>query len=196
MSGLILGTKHDGTPFTVQLFRQNPTRIVASLRDYMSWLIVFRAVALGAHVTILTTNPKSWGKLVEVVTSCGGTIEVSGDPAAIPGRGRAYRPSLVIDDLHDEGARLTLGAWQTVISLLDAAAPAASQQLRACDLALISPCEPRVADNLRKALALNPQVLKQAAGLAENELVAVQPRRLERIAMPPTSIEYQLLFTA
>lgn len=196
MSGLVLGHGRSGAPITLQLFRPTPTRVLTDVRDYMTWVLAFRSVALGAHVTVLTADPRGWAGLVRAVQQCGGTIEVAGDPTAIPGEGRPYRPSLVIDDLAaTDGTRIVLGPWQSVMVIVDAAAPSAVHALRACDLALVAPCEGRTAENLRRGLALNPQMLRQGTQLAENELVVAMPRRLERVSMPPTPIEYQMLFT-
>lgn len=197
MSGLVIGLGRSGAPVTLQLFRPTPTRVLTDVRDYMTWVVVFRSVALGAHVTILTADPRAWAGLVRAVQQCGGTIEVSTDPAVIPGEGRPYRPCLVVDDLADtDGTRISLGPWQSVLVIVDAAAGSAVHALRACDLALVAPCEGRAAENLRRALALNPQMLRHGAHLAENELVVAMPRRLERVSMPPTTIEYQMLFSS
>lgn len=194
-SGLLLGPGEDGQPITIRLFRPEPTRVLASMRDYMTWILIFRAVTIGAHITIITATPRSWSLLVELVRSCGGTVDLLSKADSVPGQGRAYRPSLIVDDLAaSDGVRMSLGAWQSVLVLNDASASSAIHTLRACDLALVSPCDARTVENLRRGYALTPKHLRQLNNLAENELVVAMPRRVSRVLMPPTPIEYQLLF--
>lgn len=194
-SGLLLGAASDGRPTTIRLFRPEPTRVLVSTRDYIKWILIFRAVTIGAHVTILTGTPRAWSLLVDLVRHSGGTVEIVADASAVPGQGRPYRPSLIVDDLaNSDGVRMPLGAWQSVLVLNDASSSAAIHALRACDLTLVSPCDARTSENLRRGYALNPQQLRQLNNLAENELVVAMPRRVSRVLMPPTPLEYQLLF--
>ena len=194
-SGLLLGPTSEGRPVTVRIFRPEPTRVLVSTRDYMKWILIFRAVTIGAHVTIITATPRAWASLVQVIRSSGGTVEVTDQVNAVPGQGRPYRPSLIIDDLAaSDGVRMSLGAWQAVLVMNDASANAAIHALRACDLTLVSPADSRVAENLRRGYALTQQQLRQLNNLAENELVVAMPRRASRVIMPPTQIEYQVLF--
>lgn len=195
-SGLLLGPGPDGRPITIRLFRPEPTRVFVATRDYMTWVLIFRAVTIGAHITVITATPRSWTLLVELVQASGGTIDLlSSAGSTIPGQGRPYRPSLIVDDLADsDGVRMSLGAWQSVLVLNDAAAGSAIHTLRACDLALVSPCDARTAENLRRGYALSTNQMRQLNNLAENELVVAMPRRVSRVLMPPTPIEYQLLF--
>ncbi|GAA2180600.1 hypothetical protein GCM10009785_12100 [Brooklawnia cerclae] len=196
-SGLLIGPTGDGHPITVRIFRPEPTRVLVSTRDYMKWVLVFRAVTLGAHVTVVTSTPRVWESLVRVIQGCGGTIDVLPDARSVPGQGRPYRPSLVVDDLaQSDGIRMSLGAWQAVLVLNDAASGTAIHALRSCDLALVSPCDARVAENLRRGYVLTAQQLRQVNNLAENEVVVAMPRRVSRVLMPPTPTEYELLFRA
>ncbi len=194
-SGLLLGQTGDGRPVTVRIFRPDPTRVLVSTRDYMKWILVFRAVTIGAHATILTATPRSWASLAQVVEASGGTVEIADQIGQIPGQGRPYRPSLIVDDLAaSDGVRMSLGAWQAVLIMNDASASAAIHTLRACDLTFVSPADSRASENLRRGYALNQQQLRQLNNLAENELVVAMPRRLTRVIMPPTQIEYEMLF--
>lgn len=194
-SGLLLGAGDDGRPITIRLFGPEPVRVLVSARDYMKWILIFRAVTVGAHVTIITATPRVWVTLVDLVRGSGGTIELVSEPTQVPGQGRPYRPSLIVDDLaQSDGVRMSLGAWQAVLVLNDASSNQAIHALRACDLTLVAPCDARTVENLRRGYALIPQQLRQLNNLAENELVVAMPRRVSRVTMPPTPLEYQLLF--
>lgn len=48
-AGLLLGHGPAG-PVTIRLFRPDPTRAFLCTPEWVTWLIAFRAVCLGAHV--------------------------------------------------------------------------------------------------------------------------------------------------
>ena len=52
-SGLLLGPTSEGRPVTVRIFRPEPTRALVSTRDYMKWILIFRAVTVGADTALL-----------------------------------------------------------------------------------------------------------------------------------------------
>ena len=66
--------------------------------------------------------------------------------------------------------------------------------LRSCDMALISPADTKTLENLRRAYVLSQRQLRLAQNLESNEVVLAMPRRLVRLAVPPTPTEYGLLF--
>lgn len=193
-SGLLLG-RGSGGDVTVRLFRPTPTRFFLSAPDYVKWLLAFRASCLGAHLTLVTENPRPWVNLVEIIRSCGGTVDMGPDAASVPGAGRPYRPSLVIDDaVALDGSQTSLGPWQAMIVVGRASAPSTVHELRSCDLALVAPMEAKAAENLRRAYALSTNQLKQASNLSSSEVLLAMPRRAFRLTLPPTRSEYSLLF--
>ena len=193
-SGLLLGHGQAG-PITIRLFRPVPTRLLLAVPEYASWLLAFRCISLGAHLSILTGDRRRWRGLVNTVESCGGTAEFLESGGPRPGQGRPYRPSLIIDDSgQSDAGQLALGAWQAVMVIEDAAASGAIHSLRSCDLALAAPCDSRVTENLRRAYALNQRHLRLTNNLESHEVVLAMPRRVVRASVPPTPTEYQLLF--
>ncbi len=195
-SGLLLGHGQSG-PITIRLFRPGPTRLMVAVPEYVQWLLAFRCISLGAHVSILSENRRRWQQLVDVIGSCGGTAEFLDPTGQRPGQGRPYRPSLILDDSgRSDAGQLAIGSWQAVMVVEDAAASGAIHSLRSCDMALVSPCSDRVAENLRRAYVLNQRQLRQANNLESHELVLAMPRRVARAAVPPTQTEHRLLFSS
>lgn len=193
-SGLLLGHGRTG-PITIRLFRQAPTRLLLAVPEYVTWLLAFRCISLGAHLSIVASERRRWQGLADAVQRCGGTSEFVGAGAALPGQGRPYRPSLVIDDAsYFDGAQVALGRFQAVMTTEDAGASGAIHALRSCDMALVSPCDSKTTENLRRAYMLNPRQLRLCADLQANEVVLAMPRRLVRLSIPPTPTEYDLLF--
>lgn len=198
-SGLLLGTTTDAqrrtSPLTVRLFRNRPTRVFLAVPEYVGWLVTYRAISLGAHLSVMAQDHRRWGRLAHAVRASGGTIDLLQAGERPPGSGRPYRPSLVVDDTHDyDGSQVALGPWQAALVHENAAASGAIFPLRSCDMALVGPCDARVGENLRRAYALSARQVKECAGLSENEVVLAMPRRLMRVQIPPTPTEYEVLF--
>lgn len=193
-SGLVLGEGSDG-PVVIRAFRPRPTRLYLAVPDYVTWLLAFRAVSLGAHVSVVATERRRWDVLVEAIRAGGGTADLVGPGAALPARGRSYRPSLVIGEAAD-AETIAAGAWQAVAALADPTVPRAIHEMRAADLTVLAPCTGRAAEHLRRALSLGPRELRKADGMGPSDVVVAVPRHLERVAMPPTATEYRLLFAS
>ncbi|MGO1972227.1 MAG: hypothetical protein ACTH2Q_04640 [Propionibacteriaceae bacterium] len=193
-SGLLLGEGEHG-PVTIRLFRSRPTRLLLHVPDYISWLLAYRCISLGAHLSVFAQDPRRWQGMVAAVHSSGGTAELLGKDDVPPSSGRPYRPSLVVDDADFyDGVQNPLGHWQALLMTSDAAASGAVFSLRSSDMALISPCPDRVAENLRRAYALTARQLAKCSNLADNEVLLAMPRRLVRLSIPPTQTEYEVLF--
>lgn len=193
-SGLLLGPSNSGD-VTIRLFRPRPTRVLASVPDYVKWTLAYRSISLGAHLTILTGQPRAWAALTEAIRGSGGTVDLVGQADQAPGQGRAFRPSLIIDDLAaGDGVRMPLGPWQGVLVIGDASASSSMHALRSCDMTLVSPCDAKAADNLRRGYGLNAAQQRLLNNLAANEVIVAMPRHAARVTMPPTPTEYRLLF--
>ena len=97
-SGMVIGIGQAG-PVTLRLFRLQPTRIFMSTPEYVTWLLAFRAMCLGAHLSVIVEDHRKWLSLADTIRACGGTIDLLRGPENLPGQGRPYRPSLVIDGM-------------------------------------------------------------------------------------------------
>lgn len=203
-SGLVLGNGPKG-PVTIRLFRERGTRLAVSVSQYVAWLLAFRSISLGAHLSLLPTQEREWLGLVERVRRHGGTIDVLTDDqgrntgsrlqARLPEAGLPYRPSLIIDDtdLYD-GVQASIGAWQSVLLTTDLRETQAVSTLRSVDMTLVSSADNRVVDNLRRAYFLSPRQVKACQLLATDEVMLAMPRRVVKLSVRPTPLEYQLLF--
>lgn len=193
-SGLLLGTGPAG-PVSIRLFAPWPHRLFLAVPEYVSWLLAFRCLSMGAHVSIVTGDASKWQALVDTIGRCGGTVDLVARGRRLPSQGRPYRPSLIVDDAGAfDSIQGALGPWQAVMTLGDAAAAGAVFPLRNCDLALVSPVDQRVSENLRRAYSLTTRQLKQAVNLEPSEVALAMSRRLVRLPLPPTTSEYNLLF--
>ena len=85
-SGLLLGVGPTGQPMTLSLFRPQPTRIFVALPEFQTWLIAFRSVCLGAHLSVIAADHRRWLTLADAVRAAGGTVDVLHDADAIAER--------------------------------------------------------------------------------------------------------------
>lgn len=194
-SGLLLGLGPSG-PVTLRLFRARPTRLYLAVSEYVTWLLAFRAVALGAHLSILAADHRQWLMLADVVRTCGGTIDLLRSAEGVPGQGRPYRPSLIIDTLGELGPTAQLGAWQALAVVADPSSAKAISDLRTCEVAMIAPLTSGSAEHLRRAYALSTAQVKAVTGLAASEVILASVRRVTRVQAVSSATERQLLFGA
>ncbi|RRD46195.1 hypothetical protein [Tessaracoccus sp. OH4464_COT-324] len=192
-SGLLLG-RGPGGPVALRLFRKEPTRLYLAVPEYMRWLIAFRAVCIGAHLSVVSSDHRQWLALAETVRSCGGTIDLLRDLEDVPGQGRPFRPSLILDDDEAVGPTHRLGAWQAVARIGDPTSSGAVGELRNSEVAIVTPLDGKTGENLRRAYALPASQVKAASDLMETEVVLASARRLARVVIPPSPTEYRLLF--
>lgn len=192
-SGLLLGTGPGG-PVTLRLFRQQPTRLYLAVPEYLTWLIAFRAMCVGAHLSVIAADQRQWLVLADTVRACGGTIDLLRTAENLPGQGRPFRPSLIIDDTGSVTSTTRLGAWQSLARIDNPSSAKAVSDLRACDVAMLSPFEGKAVENLRRAYALSSGQVKAVGELEETEVVLASVRRISRVTVPPTPTEHRMLF--
>lgn len=194
-SGVVLG-RTNRAEVSLRLFRHQGTRMFLAAPDYATWLLVFRAACLGAHITIVASDHRNWKSLVESIRRVGGTADLLSRGDKVPGQGRPYRPSLVVDDADgNESTQVAVGAWQAIAVIGDVSAGSAVHSLRNCDLALLGQVDAKGLDNVRRAYVLSQAQLRQASNLGASDVVLAMPRRTTRVSMPPGPQEYRLLFT-
>ncbi|MDO5735001.1 MAG: hypothetical protein Q4P15_00840 [Propionibacteriaceae bacterium] len=192
-AGLLLGRGPAG-PVTVRLFRPDPTRAFLSAPEWVKWLISFRAVCLGAHVSVISAEHRPWLGLADTVRACGGTIDLLRSADDVPGQGRPYRPSLIVDEQGAVTPQMRLGAWQALVSASSLEVEKSVGDMRNSDMSIIAPVQGRTADNLRRAYALSTQQMRNATDLGESDVVCASVRRLVKVSTPPSPTEYRVLF--
>lgn len=193
-SGLLLG-QGAGGPVAMKLFRTEPTRVYLAVPDYLQWLLAFRAVCIGAHVSVLAEDHRPWLALADTIRSCGGTIDLLRDTGNVPGQGRPFRPSFVLDLMGAVQPTRHLGAWQAVAKVADPTSSGAVGEMRNSDIAIVTGLDAKVGEHLRRAYALPSSQVKAASDLREGEVALASVRRIARVAVPPSPMEHRMLFS-
>ncbi len=119
-SGLLLGADRRRQPVHVRFFRPEPTRVTLVGGVQAGKLIVFRALALGARVTVVTIEPHVWDGFGERATGQRDRIGVLTIDRPLALTATAQRPALLVYDLGTVGASVPprLGRWQTQFTIL------------------------------------------------------------------------------
>lgn len=189
--GLVLGMGAAG-PVSTRLFRPQPTRVLLAAPDYVRWLVGFRASCVGAHLSILTRDQRSWLALADAVRTCGGTVDISDRPDNLPGRGRPYRPSLIVDEMGAVTQQRRLGPWQAHVTLASGEIPVAA--MRNSDFSVVAPLVGKTPENMRRAFALTPAQVQSVAPRTDSDVVVAALRRVLRVSMVPGATEHRMLF--
>ncbi len=118
-TGLLLGADSQGRAVSVRLFRPTSTRVTLIGGDWAASVLVFRALALGAHVNVWTDDPHRWRGLGERGTGSMTRVLVNAEQVVLPAA-TSQQPVLSITD---DGSPGPLDAteprpWQTELTIL------------------------------------------------------------------------------
>jgi len=117
-TGLVVGTDHSGRAVPVRFFRPEPTRITLLGGDWATVVLVFRALALGANVSVWTDDPHRWRGLGERAAGPNHFV-VNAERVTLP----AATPQQPVLSVTDDGSGGPLDAserraWQTELTVL------------------------------------------------------------------------------
>jgi hypothetical protein len=154
-AGLVLGSGSAGA-LVVRLFRSDTVRICVASPGQLAQLIAYRALAVGAHVTVVTDTVAAWGRLVSAVPRGPAWLTVLPTGARVTASGSLARPSLVVDATRDHQAlpRWEQGDWQTFVSVQTTLEPSDEARLRSYDLLITQRLDESAAEVARRGFGL------------------------------------------
>lgn len=119
-AGLVLGRDRRDAAVPMRLFAPAPVRVALVGGVWAAQLLIFRAFALGARVTVVTSEPASWIGFGERATGQYDRLTVLADDRAAPAAGTAQQPILSVYDLWEAGPATTtaLGPWRSQLTIL------------------------------------------------------------------------------
>jgi hypothetical protein len=182
-TGLVLGQDRTGGLVAVPLFGPRPTLAVAVGGVRFAVLLGFRALALGARISIESARPTQWDLLVRLGAER--DRDAPDRPAALP-----PRPRLAITEQPAVG--VDPAPWSTTLVVRPALTPADADTIRRADLVLAQPLAPAQADLLAAALGRPAEAGAYTLPRPDSVIVlSAEPTRVVRLA--PTLIEYHLI---
>lgn len=119
-SGLVLGWGQDKQPVMVRLFRDEPTRVTLVGGIWISRIVAFRALALGARLAVFTSRPELWRGFGSWATGTDDRVVVLAADRPLSVTATSLRPVLFLYDgeLLAPTQRPDLGPWQTQLTVL------------------------------------------------------------------------------
>ena len=96
-TGLLIGVDRRGRRVPVRFFRPESTRITLIGGDWAATVLVFRALALGAYVSVWTDDPHRWRGLGERATGAATRVVVNAEHG-VAADGDPQQPVLSITD--------------------------------------------------------------------------------------------------
>jgi hypothetical protein len=180
-AGLILGADRQQLPVSVRFFRPEPTRISLVGGVWAGQLFTFRALALGARVAVVTTDPYAWQSFGERATGQADRVTVVAAEQPLTLTGTAHQPVLIVYDQGFVGgtAPPPLGPWQTQLTVLRQLDQSGVPALQDCDLVLIQRLASAEASVAASALRL-PGPSSQFLQVMADDMVAVVGDGAER----------------
>lgn len=119
-AGLVIGQDRQNAPVPVRLFAPEPVRMTLVGGVWAAQLLIFRAFAVGARVTVVTTEPTAWIGFGERATGQYNRLTVLSGEQGVTGVGTAQEPALAVYDLRVNGPASAppLGPWRSQLTIL------------------------------------------------------------------------------
>lgn len=189
--GVLMGFDEDQSPVTVRLFRPEPTLVALIGGLWVSQLVVFRALAVGARVVLFTNQPESWDEFGKWASGRSDRVTVVLDGGPVTVASSPTRPALLLYDGGLVGAarRPSLGPWQTQLTVL--------RQLTAYGFSAVQESRLVMAQRLAAAeavaaasvLDLRPHTTERLQELSHDMLALVSGGAERYLSTRPTRIE-------
>ncbi|MEV6346008.1 hypothetical protein [Actinoplanes sp. NPDC051851] len=194
-AGLLLGRDRRQMPVSLRLFAPEPVRLALVGGVWAAQLLIFRALALGARVAVVTTEPGAWAGLGERATGQYNRLTVHSSDQGPPLNGTAQMPTLVVYDTGASGpvASLPPAPWRsrlTVLRQLDDSGVAALQDVSFTLLQRLGDDEAALATS---ALRLGPHSAQFLRFMADDMLALIGDGTDRYLFLAQTDLEQQYL---
>ncbi|MGF1663480.1 MAG: type VII secretion protein EccE [Kineosporiaceae bacterium] len=195
--GLVLGRGPAGGPVPLELFLDRPSALAAVLDPRVVMVIGFRALAVGARVSVVSTRAERWLPLRRLGVDDAEVVgifspETASLPTAAP---RPDRPHLVVVDLPDRAdpPRITGRPWQCVISVVPELSLRTLPAARAVGTVLMRRLTRREAIAATPFLGLAGGSDRQLTELGDEQVAVAAAGRLTVVDLGLTGAESQLV---
>ncbi|RKN32920.1 polysaccharide deacetylase family protein [Micromonospora musae] len=194
-AGLVLGADRRRTPVTVRMFRPEPGRIALVGGVWAGQLLAFRALALGARVTVVTAEPAVWNGLGPAALGrVDDRVEIRTEPGAVR-PATAQRPTLLIHDVPPAALNTALPEqpWQTRLTIVRRLEPAAWPTLKQSGLCLLQRLGAAESSLAQHALRLPQDSARFLQVMADDMLTMVGTDGDRHLWLHQTDLERQVL---
>jgi len=196
--GLVLGADEHAATFTIRLIGEQPARVRMFADTPLAQLVVLRALALGARVSVLTDEVAAWTPLVRAMPRS--AHAEPGPFTVLPARGHvqvvgtAAVPALVVRAA-TAGPDPEPGTWQTVLATDGAAAISPTQllDLRDHQLLFTERVPPFAVERIRETFGLPYDRAVWLSQLPAGRIAVVTPGQLSIVEVSRSAVERAFL---
>ncbi|GIF04490.1 hypothetical protein Asi03nite_20280 [Actinoplanes siamensis] len=194
-AGLVLGRDRQHAPVPLHLFAPEPVRIVLVGGVWAAQLLIFRAFALGARVSVVTTEPRAWAGFGERATGQYNRLTVHGSDQGVAPAGSAQTPTLAVYDLGMTGPATAppLGPWRTQLTILRQLDRPGVAALQDAQLALLQRLGGDEAALAASALRLRPHSSQFLQFMADDMLALIGEGTDRYLFLAQTPTEQQFV---
>lgn len=194
-AGLVVGTGETGRPVAVTFVRREPTLVAILGRLVLAQVVGFRALALGARLTVTSVRPSAWSPLARAAADIPGAVEIAWPDHQPELNGSSLQPQLLVVDTGSTAAASALPAprpWSTLVAVREQIADRDIGLLGRADLILTQNLPAGEAERLCRALGIG-RYAKAIATMPPGALAAISHGQVCWARLAPTVIEQQLL---
>jgi hypothetical protein len=191
-TGLILGVDRQRQPILVRLFRPAPTKVTLVGGVWAQRLLAFRALALGARVVLITTDPGAWQGFGELATGRSDRVALWNNPRPPVVPATAQQPALIIADTGAYGAAPLPEPrpWQTQLIVVRQLGADNVRALQDCDLVIMQRLAAPEASVAVQAMGLTDQNTQLLQMMGE-DMLALLDGDTRYVWLTPTGVERQ-----
>ncbi|SIR64571.1 hypothetical protein [Micromonospora avicenniae] len=194
-AGLVLGADRRRVPVTLRMFHPEPSRITLVGGVWAAQLVAFRVLALGARVTVVTTEPAVWNALGPAALGrADDRVEIRTAPGEVR-PANAQRPMLLIHDVPPAalGNALPEQPWQTRLTIVRRLEPAAARALKESGLCLLQRLTAAESALAQHALRLPRDSARFLQVMADDMITLVGAAGDRHLWLHQTDVEHQVL---
>lgn len=193
-AGIVLGFNQESSPITARLFRPEPTRTVLIGGMRCAQILAFRALGLGARLTVRSARLGAWETFIRGTGAQATEIDLlpPGAPAQRPAS--ATRPQLIV---HDTGSSVDDqdvpgGGWRATLTVREELTAWDIDALVRADLVILQPLTETEAALAASALSMTG--IEQWMSQIREDMVTLISRGTARWALlSATQIERHLI---
>ncbi len=188
---VVLGTTDDGEPVAVASFvAERATRVAVIGEASLPKLIALRALASGARVQVVTSQPGEWCRVRGYAQLSADRLAIVRPGTAPPAAGTRAVPAMIIDDTGADPA--SGGPWQALVAVPVARAVTVGA-LRGFDLVVLHRSSPACRGAAVGALALPVPAALSLHGIPRDVVAVASPGVVRLVPLKLDSAERALL---
>lgn len=190
-AGVLLGADVETKPVVVRLFREQSTRLTLIGGLWITRVVLFRTLAVGARIVIQTQRPEAWRDWGRWATGDPERVQVVPAAEAAMVGGSAAAPGLVVNDTGTSPRTVApaLGTWQTQLTVLPELSAYGFGAVGESDLVMMQRLSPVEASAARAVLRLTPHTAGLMQAMRDDMLALLGGGADRYLWMNATKIE-------